>query len=185
MNMNRGSKCVFDKEAKICKEVYKDCKDQTLTSCSTYRLDDTKKYCIIDKGLCIEQYDQCEIYNNEIDEAKRSKDDCESILPRYSTYSDSYTCVFTESKTCEKKKLETCEDYEGNNEYFCKQIKLAESSTYNCVIKNNKCVTQFKNCNTYNMQSTKNKEICESIIFDSAGKKCVYDKTLNSCYELS
>ena len=124
MNIHEGSKCSFDKITKKCKEVYNDCEDQTLTSCSTYILKDTSKYCIIDKGLCITQYDQCETYNDEVEEADRNKEDCESVLPRYISEKNSYKCVFSETKTCEKQKLETCEDYEGNNEDFCNRINL-------------------------------------------------------------
>ena len=182
MNQHGGSKCSFDKTTKTCKEVYNDCEDQTLESCLTYRLQDTNKYCIIDKGLCITQYDQCEIYNDEVEEANRSKEDCESILPRYISEVNSYKCVFTESKTCEKLKLETCEDYEGNNEDFCNKIKLAESKTYHCVFNNNKCTTQFQDCLTYNGQTDKNKEACESIILSDKSSKCLFDNALKSCY---
>ena len=179
MNINKGSKCVFDKENKECKEVYKDCEDKTsLESCIMYQLEDTNKNCIMDKDLCIEQYKSCEAYNDAVEEINRKKEECESILPR-----DSYKCIFKDSKTCQKKKLEACEDYEGNNEYFCNKISLAESSTYRCVIKDNKCITTFKNCYAYNNQQTKTKEECESIILSESNKKCKFD--LNSCSEVS
>ena len=184
MNVNKGSKCFFDNEKKECKEIYKDCEDQTsVESCLLYQLENTKKYCFYDNDLCFEQYKYCENYNDEVEEADRKKEECESILPNYID-SYSYKCIFTESKTCEKKKLETCEEYEGNSKNFCNQIKIAESSTYRCAIKNNKCVTEYKDCYAYNNQINKTKEVCESILLSSSNKKCLFSTiTTNTCYE--
>ena len=182
MNINKGSKCIFDKEKKECKEVYQNCEDQTSReSCIRYKLEDTNKYCFPDGDLCIEQYKSCEAYDEEIEEANRKKEDCESILPSYTD--GDYKCIFTESKTCTKKKLETCEDYEGINEDFCNKITLAESSTYRCMIKDNKCITEFKDCYAYGRQKDQTKERCESIILSASTKKCLF--SLNTCAEYS
>jgi hypothetical protein len=57
MNVNKGSKCVFDKEKKECKEVYLDCEDKTsAVDCVLYNLEDTNKHCFPDRNLCIEYY---------------------------------------------------------------------------------------------------------------------------------
>ena len=177
MNVNKGSKCIFDKEKKECKEVYLDCEDKTSAlDCIMYKLEDTNKNCFPDGDLCIEQYKSCEAYNDAIEEANRKKEECESILPIYND--GDYKCIFTESKTCTKKKLEACEDYEGSNEYFCNNIKPAESSTYRCMLKDNKCITEFQDCYAYGRQKNITKEKCESIILSNSNKKClfVFDK---------
>lgn len=183
--INPGSttkKCAFDKEKKECKEVYKDCEDiNSRNSCILHKLENANKYCIFDNNLCIEHYKTCEAYDEEFEEDKRNKEDCEAIIPFYS--GGSYQCIFTEEKKCEKKKLETCEDYDGTLQYLCEQISPPESSTYRCAMKDKKCFTEYKTCYSYkNQENINNKERCESIILDTSYDKCLYENNMKSCY---
>ena len=178
MNYENGLKCVLDSETKECKEVYKECKDFTDEDlCNIYSPEDTDKQCIFKNNECVEDYKYCETYSSQVLEKDRKAEDCASIIPIY--YDGfKYKCVYDESKkSCNKQKIETCEDYEGNDEDFCTSITLTDYSLYKCILQNNKC------CEAYNTQTKKDKETCESIILSKDYKKCVFDSEKNSCNE--
>jgi hypothetical protein len=165
-----------------CKEVKKECKDFTDELCLYHTPNNENKYCLFIDNKCQEEYSYCEAYSSSISENNRKKEECESIIPKYLD-GYQYKCIFTDSKTCEKKKIENCEDYEGTDEDYCESLTITDSSTYNCIMKNNKCTRQFKDCDAYDRQSTKEQATCESIILEKDYKKCVFNSKTKECYE--
>ena len=82
---------------------------------------------------------------------------------------------------CIKKTIENCEEYEGTDGEFCSSIKL-RGYYYNCVLKNNKCVKQFNDCVSYNIESKViNKVTCQSIVLKGAKRKCVFNNETDYC----
>ena len=175
-------KCALDSSTKECKEVKKECKDFTDELCLYHTPNNENKYCLFIDNKCQEEYSYCEAYSSSISENNRKKEECESIIPKYLD-GYQYKCIFTDSKTCEKKKIENCEDYEGTDEDHCESLTITDSSTYNCIMKNNKCTRQFKDCDAYDRQSTKEQATCESIILKNDYKKCVFNSKTKGCNE--
>ena len=178
-----GKKCALDSATKECKEVTKECKDFTdQLYCQTYSPEDDNKYCLFINDKCQEEYRYCEAYSSSISDNNRKKEECQSIIPKYSD-GYKYKCIYSDLNSCEKKKIENCEEYEGTNEDYCNSITLTDSSKYKCIMKNNKCSTQFINCDAYDRQSNKDQATCESIILEKDYKKCVFNSKTKECYE--
>lgn len=160
-------KCVFNSN-KECEEETKNCNEITKKDiCDSHPMNsntNSNKYCLFKKGVCYEEYVTCENYNSIItDVSKRKKVDCESIIPKY----DTNKCIYTESKECKTKSI-ICEEYKGEEESYCKKLKpdipQDKESYYNCAFLDKKCVTQYKNCDAYNQEKTKDdKKKCETI----------------------
>ena len=180
------NQCITEK--KKCEEI----NDPTI--CNAHVLDDTEKKCIFKNNLCKEEFKNCDIYktHHSADLTRINRDECESITPIYVGDNKKYKCIYKDesgSKTCEKKLVE-CEEYEGNIESECKALSSSTNDTtlFSCKFINNKCVTQYIDCGTYNYNQINNnklvdKKTCESIVFENDPfYKCYYQKD-KYCWE--
>ena len=166
-----------ESKTKLCSEYL----GQEELECKKYRaLDTVKNECAFENKKCIEKLKPI-VYDNNYkycsDYRGTDRNLCESILPHVinseSEIDYSSKCVFGNagcervSKICEEEK----------DERLCSYIDTNNENT-NCVFKNNKCVEQYKTCESYETNGQPiNKETCESIFLtNSLIKKCVYNE---------
>ena len=196
-------KCSFnDDNDKRCKTKIKACSEITDEyTCNHHILDDSKLKCIYKDG-CKQEFKNCDIYDSyhSGDRTQISKTECEAITPVYD-YPDNdkiYKCTYKEVssvKHCEKEII-NCEDYTGQDKDYCSSIIANDTSLYKCALVDNHCVTQYKDCYTYNNQIHNHnkqlfKSLCETIVLNSDthrcfvknDKICEQDKKLCSEYE--
>ena len=96
-----GKKCAL--QNKECKQVNIECGDFTSKNeCVNYNPGKERKKCVFKNNLCVEDYEDCQAYNDLVSEADRKKSDCESIYTHKNGY-QMFKCIFSESKTCESK----------------------------------------------------------------------------------
>ena len=171
-----NDKCILKDQT--CQKVHKKCEDfekQSYTEhyCHISEHEDPEMKCAFGDGKCRDMFLNCEAYNNKIEIEDRKKEDCESIIPTYENDANLYACVFSESNTCDKKKIENCEDFGGQNETHCESLSsiIKDSSKQECTLKYGKCTTQFRNCNDARIQ---NRTACESIKPSDNNFKCEY-----------
>ena len=154
-----------------CTQVSKECSDFNESEYQCYQLTptDNNKRCVYKDKKCIEQYKDCETYNNNVGTIDKSI--CESIIP----YSPSSKCVFTSGNQCEEKNKEckdTTDEYECTDTYY---VSPSDPTNKKCVYKNNKCIEQYKDCDTYNNHGGAiEQSICESIELNYDQYKCVF-----------
>lgn len=190
-------KCEFSDET--CQKVKKKCNDYKpgevpFEYCEQYFYPSIpqKQKCYYHKieDKCYELYISCEDYNKQ-EESLKNKKTCELIQP-YKVDSDYYKCVFDEgNKNCEKKKLACSEITEKD---MCNSHSPLDEKKM-CVFVDNKCIEEYKSCEHYDGEETKNKDVCESIILFNADlnidytKQCVFnedtceEKNLNECFD--
>ena len=154
--------CEYISSTSTCQSRDKECKDFTEElSCTYFSPKDTDKRCVYIDSQCKEQYKTCELYNSNVKEADKKAADCEAIQI-YKSYSiDDYSkCVYDENtKTCSTKKKE-CSDF--TTESTCNYYK-PEDENKKCIFINNVCEEQYKTCEIYNAQSTKDPNTCNKI----------------------
>lgn len=178
-------KCSFKSDDNNnCKTEEKDCEEITKPeTCISHSFEGNSDiYCTFG-GTCKKSFKKCEAYSTYYsdDQAKITRNDCESIIPAYDD-GKVYKCVYkaeSNTKTCEKVEITKCEDYEGKDEGICKSLPTTDDDLYECKLINNKCVQKYKSCEAYNdaqIDNDKlvNKTICESILLDNTISKCVY-----------
>lgn len=165
-------KCIL--EAKSCIERKKDCNEFNNNEdiCNQHFPNDFNKKCHYKDSSCIEIYKNCQIYESQEGTDNINRENCESITPWYvdndSGDRNFYKCEFKEEggKHCETIEIKKCEDYGGKDADFCKEIIIKNSADrvkYNCVLKNDKCISQYKDCSTYKADGKKDKKTCEEI----------------------
>lgn len=79
--------------------------------------------------------------------------------------------------SCEKEKI-YCEGQEESNQDFCEKLAVdvkENPELFECKLIGNKCVAQYKDCDSYNGVGT-DKAICESIRLAEPNYKCILDK---------
>ena len=184
---NNYHKCIW--ESSQCKEDKRDCSEFGSVMCPSTEVsfqlkvsDATKKVCLpsFNGYGCKEQYFNCEFYNAL--EPNKNQFDCETMFvlntqaspPALDPFSK---CIFKDG-TCSTAKKD-CKDL-SSNETLCNAYIL--SDTKKCTFINDKCEEQYKTCEIYDKETTKTKEICESIIpffTDNTGvdfySKCVFN----------
>lgn len=126
--------------------------------CNILKAHNNNKICSYEEGesnkQCNEIYLTCNNYNNDIEESKRNKDDCESIKPRDPTTKEidlHSECYFNrDNKQCVLRKKE-CEDLSSSSE-LCNEHKLDDTSKPNkrCIFDKSKCKEIYKTCDGYN-----------------------------------
>ena len=176
-------KCVFTSgNPNKCERKKKACNEITdYSACLNSQPTDSNKKCKYIREECVEQYKDCETYNNN--GGTIEKNVCESIK----LDEDTYKCVFTSGNKCEKKRKE-CK--EAKESYECSSYYVLPSDTTNkkCVYKNNECIEQYKDCDAYNNNGgVVEKTVCESIELNSNSYKCVFTagETKNTCEKKS
>ena len=189
--------CEFTDSTKTCSTRDKECKDITGEYlCEYFTPKDTDKICVYVNSQCKEQYKTCELYNTKVTEANKKSEDCKAIqiYISYNNFDTSSKCVYDDTtKTCSKRKKE-CSDF--TTESTCNSYR-PEDTNKKCIFISNKCEEQYKTCELYNAQSTKNADTCNKIqpyetTYDSldAYSKCVYEdsqckRVSKSCSELT
>jgi len=142
-------KCSLEKEDNVdtCKRVKKECKDfKDEETCNKYVPADFKK-CIFKDGNCIEEYENCDLYDVFVQKAQQKKTDCEGITPIYNYDDFVYKCVYSSTEGCKRKEI-LCEEYEGQDQDYCKSL-ISDEVGKNCALINNKCVSIYSTCNDY------------------------------------
>jgi hypothetical protein len=180
---DKSYKCVFTSgNPNRCERMKKACHEITdYSACLNSQPTDSNKKCKYIREECVEQYKDCETYNNNGGTIEKTV--CESIK----LDEDTYKCVFTSGNKCEKKRKE-CK--EAKESYECKSYYVLPSDTTNkkCVYKNNECIEQYKDCDAYNNNGgVVEKTVCESIELNSNSYKCVFTagETKNTCEKKS
>ena len=180
-------KCSFKKDDNNrCITEKKECEEITNSViCNSHSLNDNNDdiTCIF-QDTCKKKFKNCDVYNDyyKNDQAKITRNDCESINPIYTGQTKLYKCVYKEeagTKTCEKEEITKCEDYKGQNEGYCISIPTNDTDLFICKFINKECVTQYINCEAYNSQIgidglVIDKNTCESIVLGNELKKCMY-----------
>lgn len=176
-----------------CSARDKACEDMTDSNdCSYFSPKDPNKICVYSGNKCISQYKTCNLYNSEVANADKNKEDCEAIQvysDTTSSFDDHYYCSY--SGTICSLKEKKCEDFTEESE--CENFSPSDNTI--CVFNQNVCKEQFKTCELYNSEVTeKNKEDCEAIrIYDygfDTSSKCVFSegacsKTKKDCSEFT
>ena len=195
IELSGSDKCILDSDTKECKQVKKECKDYDFESaCYWVYLDDESKKCIFLKGKCEEEYKNCQTFKYD---SSLSSDDnkriCESITPiddyktnNYYYGTNRYKCVYSDSEhTCTQKEIKKCEDYEGYSPSFCASMPSEDSNNLECILKDDKCITQYKYCSSYDIvvtdKSKRKKDECESIDSGYEYQKCHFDEEYKVC----
>ena len=177
-----GKKCALQNNE--CKQVNIECGDFTSKNeCLNYNPGKDRKKSVFKNNLCVEDYEDCQAYNDLVSEADRKKSDCESIYTHKNGY-QMFKCIFSESKTCESKQVYKCSDYTGTDAEECGSYPTDDKSRI-CVYANNQCEEKinfvYSYCSAY---SGEDKSICEAInprletnnlSFDS-NSKCVLEE---------
>lgn len=156
------------------------CKDALNSSdCSLAQPEDNSIYkCSwVNNSTCIQKYKSCDSYNQNSDVIEKSY--CESIIPiNWSSYKKCAFIIDGNNNTC-KEVNKNCSEI--NNEDYCR-YGVVSGSDKNCVFKNNKCVEQYKTCQSYNKLGNVEKYTCESIILSEKGYRCGFiPGTINKC----
>ena len=177
-------KCSLDDGTKLCSKKKKTCEEiKDLTKCAAHVLDDANQMCIVNGNDCKQVYTTCKKYDDHYNSnrAQITKNDCE-LIPIFTEDSKNYQCVYSETpnKKCEKKEI-NCEDYTGNVNTECEAMLANDTTLYKCAFVNNKCVTQYIDCVTYNNQIlNKNektyKDNCETIVLADSYRRCFVEK---------
>ena len=167
---DQSSICFLDEDDENkCKSRKRKCEEiQKEGVCNNQALEDKNKRCLFTGSKCIEIYKTCDLYQENV--SNKNKGDCEIIEPNYADQLI-YKCEFNEkNQECSKKKLK-CEEYLGQDEDYCKSLKVNLDPGLKCALIGGKCIEQYDICDSYD---GKNKTICESIIlYGNPYKKCV------------
>ena len=189
-------KCAFKNDQ--CAQIQKSCSEYKEGEVKCNQLispkDETrtKVICSLEDKNCVEKYTTCGAYNDIVEEAKRSENECIEIQPT-AVEDSSLTsltnnpihikCYFdTNSKQCKEKKKECTEMKDSTS---CNAHTLLLENEYKaCYFKNNKCIEQFTSCENYQNHEDKEKQNskdCLAIREDSSTERCVFTaKTANS-----
>ena len=165
-----------------CQTKDKVCEDFSSYDCYSFTPKDTNTICDSTQGICKTLYKTCELYDANVEEAKKNKEDCESIRiyldnDNYGRYDEHHYCSYT-GTTCSTKERK-CEDIP--DQYTCEDYSPTDDTI--CVFINGFCKEQYKTCEIYNQrveEANKNKEDCEAIRFYDNGFdaywKCVFEE---------
>ena len=186
-----GAKCVLNEEMrcttqeKLCSEAKDDFECRSAVASDT-----TKKNCVYKNNACVEQYKDCETYQQS--ETVLDKNTCESIVFASDVYSK---CVFTpgtngQKGTCTKIRT-TCSEFKYES-YINRCLyltlgpnsKLSSSENTKCSLSNNSCKTVEKTCKELSFSSKANEEICKNAKTSASNLVCVFNTERNSgCME--
>ena len=176
-------KCVFTSGNK-CEKKRKECKEAKESyECSSYYVlpsDTTNKKCVYKNNECIEQYKDCDAYNNSGDNIDKTI--CESI----ELNSNTYKCVFTAGETkntCEQKS-KGCEDF--NIESYkdsCGNYSPNEIGK-KCAYANMECSEVNQSCLELENNSGVTEDICKAASVSSGNKKCQIKGDNTGCEEV-
>lgn len=178
--------------------------------CSSIKLTDNSKKCIIKNDVCteetktcteyekgknicenliaeeinkrcvLEKNDICKAHYNLCGDSNENQQTCEGNIPRDS----SKKCIWDNG--C-KEVSKTCNEIDFNPDN-CLDFKTSDDEKFNCVASIKGCKEQYKNCDLYNNNvnsNDKNKEDCESIIFIGTREKCIYDDVNKICKKVN
>ena len=179
-DFSKYERCEYIASSKTCLTRETECKDMTGESAEYLCLHyftplDKNKRCVYVDSQCKEQYKTCELYNSNVNAADKTAADCEAIQIDDS----SSKCVYDKTtKTCSTKKI-VCSDFTTQSD--CISFR-PEDTNKKCAFINNKCEEQYKTCEIYNEQSTKDADTCNKIQpyetdYDNLDiySKCVYE----------
>ena len=148
--------------------------------------------CSLQDKKCVEKYTTCGAYNDFVEKAKRSENECTEIQPlvvedttlkSLSTDPIHIKCYFDkDSQECKEGKKECTEMKDSTS---CNaHTRLLENEYKACYFKNSKCIEQFASCENYQAHEDKEKQNskdCIAIREDSPTERCVFTaKTGNS-----
>ena len=178
-----GYKCVFGTNG--CERVSKECTDaKSATECYSISPTDTNKNCIYTDNKCIEQYKDCDTYNNN---AKTIEENvCKSIILRDSN--EGQKCVFTAGSSGAANKCEmkpkVCSDYTPELfNYECNLI--APGAGKKCLFSNSQCLEANKSCLELENDSTVTEAICSAANVSDSNKKCEIKEDNSGCKEVN
>jgi len=151
---------------------------------------DSDKKCVYyeSSGICNAVYTSCKFYSS----LTCNNNNHPLIEKENKYYLDlSKKCKYDSNETGpEKCKAEYvyCSSYAGDDKTVCPNLKVTDSTTKRCVYDptstTNICKEDYKSCSIYNdMEISKTRGVCESIILDDSNKKCIYINEIDKCME--
>ena len=185
------NKCEID-GSNNCSPTAKKCADYKIQedkdySCTQFATTDSdNKICVLSGNQCIEQYKTCSIYNTQVEQENRNKNNCESIqIYESNQFVESKKCVFdATNKECNEKPLD-CSEIFVEEQCFNHQIS---DELKKCVFIDGKCKEEYKSCEEYDKKGTndKNRDDCESIVLFSSGlidysNICTFNEGTHTC----
>ena len=190
-NIDHHVKCVM--ESNLCTQKNKDCSEITdETTCRGHTLQGkTLKECVFKDKKCIEQYNSCSNYNNNVE--KKNEKECTSIEDPSGS-----KCVFIDNECIVQVLYTTCSSYNNNvdddkkNEKDCTSI-IEPPYYLKCVFtpKNGnipaKCESKNYECSDFNFDTLET--YCTGYL-NSNTQKCIYKngsctKTAKKCKEVT
>ena len=169
---------VCDYSGTTCSTRDKKCSDITTEKeCEGFQISDTDKICIYSGNQCKEQYKTCSFYNTKV--TNKNKGDCEAIKIYNNGFDTSSECVFSNTdSTCSQVK-KACSKFTTSSS--CNSHTLDDTNK-KCIFISNACVEQYKTCEIYEQQTTKDKDVCERILpyytygnYLDESSKCKYE----------
>ena len=172
--INGQNKCKYDTTNHLCKTQELECNE--IKSQSDCNLSKSEKIiCAWEGNECKEKFTKCEYYNEKA-EAKENSE-CLTIAPFIDTDSFYYKCTLNDGVNCGKEKI-YCKGQDEQNKNFCEALAVdveENPELFECKLIGNKCVAQYKDCDSYNGVGT-DKAICESIMLSQPNYKCILEK---------
>lgn len=174
------SKCVYEEgkcitKKRHCSDLEEMIKDEDTTTselCESLYPKDPNKICSMQGNQCIETYEECEDYNENV-----KQDICESIITSYSFNE----CVFEDGECISKEK--TCSEYNVDFlQVFCSDI-IPFNFNKKCSLSNGICSEKDKICSDYTYGATE--DICNNVLTSDSSKKCVFKEDKNRCEEIN
>ena len=169
---------VCDYSGTTCSTRDKKCSDITTEKeCEGFQISDTYKICIYSGNQCKEQYKTCSLYNTKV--TNKNKEDCEAIKIYNYNFDTSSECVFSNTdSTCSQVK-KPCSKFTTSN--TCNSHTLDDTNK-KCIFISNACKEQYKTCEIYEQQTTKDENTCEEILpyytssdYLDESSKCKYE----------
>ena len=168
--------------SKICEfdEVNSVCNQKDITSCNEYKIGLPRDFCeriqLSDNSKrCRYINNKCEEYRSCNDYSGGNKNICEAII----IGDPQFKCKFDETIGCYQTKKE-CSDDIIEDLYEC-SLHISLDPLKHCIIRDNKCVEEFKTCESYSVNVKK--DVCENIILldNEQYKKCVFESSSGLC----
>ena len=193
-NTNKNSKCSWDTTSNpaSCKESDRGCSEYNIIkdinlgiTCSDLKPSVDTKKCVLDDGICIEQFAACEDYDgsdeNVCKAIKPLKEDGIAIDPLkkcvYNSQGNPNKCTKTDK---------LCSDYiSGKDDIYCNYFASSNPTLKMCILTKNGCEDVYQSCGKLNQETDttkQNKGNCESIEVYITNSK-VIDYSKNCTFE--
>ncbi len=187
------NRCKLDGSGNCVSSEKRDC-DSTVENvyeneCHELVSSNTNKKCVYEEssGQCSAVFTSCKFYDQYSCDYKKPL--IEKDNKYY--YDLSKICKYDSQETgSEKCKPEyvSCRSYTGDDKDICPNLKVSDSTTKRCVYDPTStsriCKEEYLSCKLYSdLEISKTREGCESVILGDSNKKCIYINEIDKCIE--